>query len=284
MSLWVVNSMNNQELRQKISNYSSRALEQRKNWYSPAAAAYQQARPSYPKRLLDQVIDIAQLSCDSKILEVGCGPATATLSFASVGCEMLCLEPNPDFYQLAVKTCQNHPQIEIQNTSFEEWKLQAGQFDAVLAATSFHWIPAEIGYLKAAQALKPEGVLILLWNKQLWPSEVINSKFSEIYQIHAPELDHYEDQATQLKIVEELGAWVTESGQFQDVVAGHVESAVTFTAEQYLTLLQTYSPYLELEEQCRNALFSGLRDFIADHLNDRLPLSYLSAFHIARKR
>lgn len=275
--------MDKQNLMGLISSYSGRTLEQRKSWYSPAAEAYNRARPSYPQQVIDQVIEIAKLSSRSNILEIGCGPGTATQSFAALGCPMLCLEPNPDFYRLALQNCQRYRHVEIENTSFEEWNLQTETFDAVLAASSFHWIPAEVGYLKAAQALKPGGALILLWNKELQPSEEVHEDFSKIYAAHAPGLARYEDKTTQLKILDNLGQIALDSGHFETVSPGYVEVAFTYTAEQYLTLLRTYSPYLKLEAQKREALFDGLRDYIDEYLGGCLPLSHLSAFHVARK-
>lgn len=132
-------------------------LEQRKRWYSPAADAYHQVRPRYPQALVDQVVEVAQLSASSSILEVGCGPAIATPAFAALGGPMVGLEPNPDFFRLAQQTCEPYPNVALQNCSFEEWALAPGKFDAVLAASSFHWISPEIGYPKAAAALQPEG-------------------------------------------------------------------------------------------------------------------------------
>jgi hypothetical protein len=196
---------------------------------------------------------------------------------------MLCLEPNTDFYQLAQQNCQQYPNVEIQNTSFEEWMLEAEKFDAVLAASSFHWIPAEVGYPKAAKALKANGYLILLWNKELQPRYQVYQRLSEIYQIHAPSLDRYEDKETQEEILRGLGQMITDSGQFKDLVAGHVESELTYTTDEYLTLLNTYSPYLKLEPQTKAALFTGLRDRIDHEFGGSLQLSYISAFHIAQK-
>jgi len=190
--------MDSKNLRQTIVSYSSRNLEQRKNWYSPAAEAYNKFRPHYPQDLIRQVVEITKLSPSSEILEVGCGPGTATVGFADLGLSMLCLEPNPSFYKLAQQNCQQYPQIKIKNISFEEWVPEVGKFDAVLAATSFHWIPSEIGYPKAAKSLKNNGYLILLWNKQLQPSYEMYQSLSEIYQAHAPSLDQYEDQQTWL--------------------------------------------------------------------------------------
>lgn len=275
--------MDDQDLKQLIDSYASRDLEQRKNWYSPAALAYDQARPRYPQALIQQVTDIAQLSSQSKILEVGCGPATATVAFAQLGCSMLCLEPNPDFCALAQQNCRQYPNIEIQNTSFEEWHVIPGQYDAVLAATSFHWIPADIGYPKAATALRENGYLILLWNKALQPSHEVHQQLAEIYQAHAPELFQYEDKETQLKILQELGQIIVDSGKFGSLEAGHIESEITYTADQYLTLLNTYSPYLRLNSLQKEALFNALKTEIDANFDGTLQLSYISAFHIAQK-
>lgn len=272
-----------EDLKQTINSYSSRDLEQRKNWYSTAAEAYNKVRPRYPKDLIHQVVEVAQLSTDSKILEVGCGPATATVAFAQLGCSMICLEPNPDFFQLAQHNCQQYPNVEIQNTSFEEWTLLTEKFDAVLAASSFHWISPEVGYPKAATALKESGYLILLWNKELQPCYEVYQRLSEVYQVYAPSLDRYEDRETQEEILRGLGNIVIDSGQFKDLISGQVTSEVTYTIDEYLMLLNTYSPYIKLDTQSKDALFAGLRHRIENDFGGGLRLSYISAFHIAKK-
>jgi SAM-dependent methyltransferase len=271
------------DLKQTIMSYSQRDLEERKNLYSPAAEAYNKARPRYPKNLITQVVDIAGLSSESQILEVGCGPGTATVGFAEFGFSMVCLEPNPDFYRLAQENCQNYPNIDIKNISFEEWTLEAKKFDAVLAASSFHWISPEIGYPKAANALQDNGHLILLWNKELQPCYQVYQRLREVYQLYAPSLSPYEDRETQGNILQGLGEMITDSGQFQDLVWGNIESKVTYTVDEYLTLLNTYSPYLQLEKKTKENLFLGLRDIIENEFGASLQLSYISAFHIAKK-
>jgi SAM-dependent methyltransferase len=55
--------------------------------------------------------------------------------------------------------CKSYSSVEVINTSFEEWGLEPEAFDAVLAASSMHWIPAEIAYAKASRALKEGGYL-----------------------------------------------------------------------------------------------------------------------------
>ncbi|BAY10318.1 class I SAM-dependent methyltransferase [Calothrix sp. NIES-2098] len=272
-----------EDLKQTIISYSSRDLEQRKNWYSPAAEAYNKVRPRYPQDLINQVVEIAQLSSNSKILEVGCGPATATTAFAKLGCSMICLEPNPDFFQLAQQNCQHYSHVQIQNTSFEEWVLDALEFDAVLAASSFHWISPELGYPKAGNALKDGGYLILLWNKELQPSYQVYQRLAEIYQLYAPSLNKYEDRATQEEILRGLGSFAIDSGKFKNLRYGQIISEVSYTVDEYLMLLNTYSAYLKLVPEIKDALFAALKQCIEDEFQGILQLSYISAFHIAQK-
>jgi SAM-dependent methyltransferase len=272
-----------EDLKQTLIGYSSRDLEQRKNWYSPAAEAYNKVRPRYPSELIRQVVEVTKLNADSKILEVGCGPATATVGFAPLGFSMTCVEPNPDFFRLAQQNCQSYPNVEIQNTSFEEWTLVEHEFNAVLAATSFHWISPEVGYSKAAKALQEGGHLILLWNKELQPSYEVYQNLSKVYQIYAPLLNRYEDRETQETILNGLGKIAIDSGHFKDLITGQVTSEVTYNSDEYLMLLNTYSPYLKLESQSKEALFNGLRHRIEHDFGGNLQLSYISAFHIAKK-
>lgn len=272
-----------QDLKQTLQNECyGKDLEQRKHWYSPAAQAYQQVRPRYPKELVDRVIDLTKLSDNSTLLEVGCGPAIATPAFAVLGCRMVCVEPNPDFYHLAQQTCEPYTNVELQNCSFEEWELEPQSFDAVLAASSFHWIVPEIGYPKAAAALRPEGHLILLWNKELQPRYELYQQLLTVYQNHAPLLSRsYEDSATQAAILDRLGQMAIESGHFKDMVSGHIQVEVTYSVDQYLMLLNTYSPHLKLGTEQKQELFAGLRQVLEQN-GDTVELSYVSAFHVAR--
>ena len=152
----------------------------------------------------------------------------------------------------------------------------------MLAASSFHWIPPEIGYPKAAAALRPEGHLILLWNKELQPRYEIHHQLSEVYQTHARALDRaYEDSETQVAILNELGQMAIESGYFQNMITGHMQVEVTYSIDQYLLLLNTYSPHLKLEPQQKQRLFEGLRQVLEQN-GATVQLSYVSVFHVAQ--
>lgn len=134
------------------SQVAAQTSEQRKTWYSLVADAYSRTRPRYPQELINRAVELAQLPANAQILELGCGPGIATVPFAQLGFSMVCLEPSPESCQLARLNCAQYPNVEILNTTFEEWELEAERFNAVFAATSFHWMPPEIATSKSAAA------------------------------------------------------------------------------------------------------------------------------------
>jgi protein-L-isoaspartate O-methyltransferase len=266
-----------------IFNLSNKALADRKHWYSPAAQAYGLARPPYPIEVIRQVSELAKLTEQSTMLEIGCGPGTATIDFAPLVGSIDSLEPNPDFYQLAQANCAAQNNAHFHNQAFEEWQSEQ-KFDAILAASSFHWIPAAIGYPKAASLLKENGALILLWNKELQPSWEVYQQLAPIYQRYAPQLDRYEDRDMEADVLQQLGQIAIDSGYFDHLVGGEVRVAVTYEVDRYLTLLNTYSPYLKLNAEIKATLFAGLAEVINGDLGGSIDLQHTSAFHVTRVR
>ena len=266
-----------------FNNGNTYTVEQRKSWYSQVADAYNRARPRYPMQLVSRAVELAQLDRDAIILEVGCGPGTATTSFAELGFSMVCLEPSLEACELARQNSAQYPDVEVKNTTFEEWKLEPAKFNAVLSASAFHWIPAEIGYPKAADALIDNGSLILMLNMQVQPDYEVYQVLHEVYQIHAPSLGQYETRETQEKNFTSFGKFAIDSGRFQDLVTEELVCEVSYSIDDYLTLLSTYSPYIALEPHKRDSLFAALKEALEKSCGESVEVSFLSGFHIARK-
>jgi SAM-dependent methyltransferase len=254
-------------------------LEQRRNWYSPVADIYYNARPHYPKALVDRSVALAQLASDASILEVGCGPGNATVAFAQLGFSMTCLEPNQDFCHLARQNCDRYPNVMICNTAFEEWELEAKQFNAVLSANAFHWIPPEIRYTKAAAAMRDNGFLILLWNLTPEPKYEVYQAIEEVYQAYAPSFSHYEGAEVQAEILQGFGQEILDSGCFRALVVEQTTCEVTYRLDDYLKLVSTFG---KLEPPTKELLFAALRKKL-EKLGEHVQLTFLSAVQVARK-
>lgn len=110
----------------------------------------------------------------------------------------------------------------------------------MVAATSFLWIPAAAGYPMAASVLRPNGWLMLLWNKELKPPAETHGALRGLYRRHAPELDRlYEEAATVAGVLETLGQPLQHSPLFHSFRSGQLEVECRLSIDDVLTLLTT---------------------------------------------
>jgi ubiquinone/menaquinone biosynthesis C-methylase UbiE len=255
------------------------------SWYDSVASAYDRTRPRYPPEILDSMQEIADLQPGKSVLEIGAGVGIATVELARLGARIVCVEPSQAACAIARDKCAAYGNVEVINTTFEEWKLGAEKFDLVVAATSFHWVTPETRYIKTAAALKDHGLLVLLWNTPPQLSYELYRSCQGIYQTHAPELSKYESHQEHQQNISKIAQKAIASGYFQDLITHQAIITVTYTVDDYLTLLSTLSPYIRMSSVLRQALFAKLKTELERSLNqqNRLELSYLSLLQIAHK-
>ena len=267
-----------------ISSYSNKPLEERAHWYSSAALAYDKARPRYPEALISHVAHLVQLGSHSRLLEIGCGSGIATTAFAGYQCPILCVEPNPDFCEIAKRNCKQFQKVIINQSSFEECPLEVSAFDMVVSASAFHWVQPEVGYPKVADTLRDNGYFVLLWNKEPQPTSDVCQLLAESYlQMGLSSLGQFETEEKRQQMLKALVQPAIESRLFKEVDSRQITVDIRYTVEDYLLLLSSYSPYLSLEESRRNNLFEMLRRKINDDLMGTIELSYISAVNIFKK-
>ena len=265
------------------SNYYGKPLTEKKGWYREVSQAYDRVRPSYGDDLISKAIALAQLSPQAKILEIGSGPGTATVSFAKRGYKIVGLEPNSTACQIANQNCREYPDVEVLPLSVEEWEPQFNEFAAVVAASSLHWVAPNPGYAKIAQALKSFGSLILLWNTGFQPSDRARELISPIYQTYAPALKPVKGRNKERKELKSFEKLVVESGYFQHLTSEELMVEVTYSIEDYLSLLSTYSPYIMMNPKQRQDLFTALENCLQKENFSQFNLSYLSILQVFKK-
>lgn len=256
----------------------------RDSWYSSVAQTYDRVRPRYPQTCIQQALDWAKLSPGSHLLELGCGPGIATLAFAELGFHLTCLEPSLMACEIVQARCQQFSQVEIINTTFETWHGSSQSFDAVLAATSFHWLDPVIRCQKSAQFLVPHGPLILLWNVPPQPQPNVFTTMAPIYQELAPNLGHYETPKQHLAAMDILKGHILDSGYFEGFQTHTQAWQLTYSVQDYLALLGTLSPYIALASEIRQRLFAELETALTQAWGKTLILDCLTGVQVTRKK
>jgi SAM-dependent methyltransferase len=221
---------------------------------------YDRARPGYPAVVFDDLAELAALKPGSRVLEIGAGTGKATVELVRRGYAVTGVELSADLAEIARR---NVPEAEIDVADFETWEPREAGFDAVVAFSAFHWIAPELRYAKPARLLRPGGALgvvgaphvRLAWDDSFW------AEVQEDYDAVVPRPDKQD-----LPTPEEAEGWVSEfgaSGRFEEITERAHIVALTFTADEYVALLGTFSDNLALPEEQRAELFRRIHARVA---------------------
>ena len=244
--------------------------------FDQIAQLYDVARPSYPTQLIEDLVTLTQLTATAQILEVGTGTGKATLPLAQRGYAIQCLEPGSHLTAIAAKNLRPYPSVKVETTTFEDWPLQASTYDLVMSAQAFHWVDPAVGYLKAAQALKPTGSLALIWNLAAETETAIAQQLDQIYRTYA----NWRLKPIAARLEEKKLALMA-SQCFTEPVVKQYAWSLHYTTEQYLDLVRTQSDYLIQPAEMQRKLLDAIATAIEGN-GGFIVRPYVSVLLLAR--
>ncbi len=251
--------------------------------FNSAAQDYDAIRPGYPDALIEDVVTLSGIPEHGQALEIGCGTGQATLPLARRGYRILCLDIGRDLLTIAQEKLRDYADVRFQNVSFEEWPARVGAFDLVYSATAFHWVPREIGYSKAALALKPAGALAVFTNMHPYPLAGFFIDVQPIYDQIIPERHNPADDPSTEAEISEMADYMRSTGLFSEVLVRTYPWSHTYTTLEYLRLLNTYSGHLRLEEGRRRSLYQAIANLIERRYAGKVERPYLSVLYLGKK-
>ncbi len=251
--------------------------------FNSAAETYDAIRPGYPDQLIEDVISLSGIPEAGHALEVGCGTGQATLPFARRGFTILCLDIGANMLAIAQKKLGAFPGVQFQKISFEDWPLVESHFDLVYSATAFHWVRREIGYAKAARALKPGGALAVFNNRPPRPFTGFAADVQAIYRQIVPDWKDFAAQPSVEEEIRETSEYIQSTGSYAGVTVRTYPWSRVYSTREYLQLLNTYSDHIRLEESRRNALYQSIADLIERRYSGKVERPYLAVLYVAKK-
>ena len=248
------------------------------------AERYDRVRPAYPARLFDDLAELACIGPGCRVLEIGPGTGQATIPIAERGCQLTAVELSADLVAVAQGRLSAFPNLRIAVAAFEDWPLPVEPFDAVVSATAFHWIDPALRVTKAADALRPGGVLATIDTHHVAGGSA--DLFVEVQ-------DCYErwDSATpaglRLSRADDIPSSSEEldrSGRFGATAFRRYEWEADHSTAEYRDLLLTYSGHIAMEPAAREGLLDCIGDLIDSRYGGRITKRYLTELRVAETR
>ena len=246
---------------------------------------YDRARPTYPEAVFDDLEASARLSAGSRVLEIGPGPGKATLPLAERGYEVVAVELGASMAAFAQHKLERFRNVEVVNASFETWQPAKAEFDAVVSFSAFHWISPEARYVRTASLLGVGGSLAVVRTKHvLLPNS--DEFFAEVQNDYAAILPAAEMSQGEPPAPEEAHGFASEiaaSGLFGPVLEHRHLWDVTYTADEYIEVIDTYSGNRVLDDATRTALYERIHARVAARPGGRVRKTYLAILDVAQR-
>lgn len=240
--------------------------------YKGIAGIYDEIRPSYPEKLIEDVICKTDLKLKDRLLEIGAGTGKATIQFAEKGFTINAIEIGEDMAEILNDKCANYPKVSVNVASFEEWNCPNNEkYDMIYSAQAFHWIDKNIKYKKCHELLKDNGYLILFWynpcNDKLPTTKEIQEKVDRIVNKYVS--DYYLDKGKPERR-EHDGVYKEDERKTEIELSGLFElvEKIEYTHEtrnndnQYLKVMKSVPAFA--------SILDGLDDKIIENMNNEI--------------
>jgi SAM-dependent methyltransferase len=129
----------------------------RSSSFDRVAEEYERTRPGYPEGVLDQL----PIADDATVLDLGAGTGKLTRVLTGRYREVLAVEPLDNMRAVLEGVV---PKAIALPGSAERIPLDDASVDAVFVAQAFHWFDKAPALREIARALRPAGVLAIVWN------------------------------------------------------------------------------------------------------------------------
>jgi SAM-dependent methyltransferase len=132
--------------------------------FSDRVADYVKYRPTYPIEILDLLAARCGLTPESVIADVGSGTGILTKIFLENGNPVVGVEPNKEMREAGEHFLAEFGRFNSVDGSAEATRLPAHALDFVIAGQAFHWFDQAKTRKEFLRILKPEGIVVLIWN------------------------------------------------------------------------------------------------------------------------
>lgn len=255
---------------------------ERAKLFGREAERYDRSRPSYPARLIDNVVGSSPTSLS--VLDVGTGTGIAARLMADRGAHVLGVELNTGMAEIA----ERHG-VRTEVAAFEEWDPSGRTFDRVTAAQAWHWLDLVASSEKAASLLRPGGRLCIFWSAAHHPDDLADALLAAYQRVMPPDapplvIGYAANRSTDPTADDSV---VTDALRACDELAEpHLTSfpwGRRYSADQWLEQLLSHSDHAALTPETRQHLFNEIGTTI-DRFGGTFEMTYVTTLISADRK
>ncbi|MEE4544402.1 methyltransferase domain-containing protein [Streptomyces sp. V4-01] len=249
---------------------------------------YDLVRPGYPDALFTDLSALTGVDAGSSVLEVGCGTGQATRSLAALGCAVTAVEPGAGMAALARERTAGFSRVQVETSAFETWDDRGRRFDALVAASSWHWVDPSAGWPRAHAVLRPGGWLALLGNVVVRrPGEPeVYAETADLHERFSPGNPGWGHPPLEEEVRASAGGWgeaEDPGGLFGPALARWYPSVQWLDGTGFADLLRSTSLYRRLAPEVREPLLDAVAERVRTRMDDRAPRRYLSVLRAGQR-
>ena len=154
----------------------------------------------------------------------------------------------------------------------------------MFASTAWHWVDPAVKYRRAWEVLRPAGHLAFWAAAHVFPPGG-DTFFRDIQDVY-DEIGEGLPPGTAWPRPGQLSDETSEiegSGLFEDVKVRHFDWEVSYSAGEYIGLLDTFSGHIAMDAWRRDRLYGEIRRRLAERPDGRVRRHWGAALHVARR-
>lgn len=245
--------------------------------YKGIAGIYEEIRPSYPEKLINDVISKTALQSNDSLLEIGAGTGKATMQFAEKGFNIKAIEIGEDMAEILIDKCKQLTNVSVEVASFEEWSDNNQKYSMIYSAQAFHWIDKNIKYIKCHELLKDKGYLILFWyspsNDHLEKTiemqektDIIVNKYVANYFVNKGKPERLEHDGVYME--DERKKEIEASGLFELIEKIEYTHEIRENEKQYLKAMKSVPSFASILDGLEDKVIEAMDSEIEEMINN----------------
>lgn len=157
--------------------------------FASDADRYESGRPGYPVAAVRFIRDALDLHSTDVVIDVGAGTGKLTRELISAPATVIALDPVAEMLALIPGRA---PRAHLVLGSAETIPVADAAVSAVTAAQAFHWFDPDRAWDEFARVLRPNGVVVLVWNARVRDKAWVDDIWTLLDRVekNAPWRDH----------------------------------------------------------------------------------------------